>query len=136
MSVETRNPSGFAPTTSSQVAIARGTRIVYLSGQVALDARGEVVSRRDLAAQAEQAYLNVGAALKAVGATFQDVAKMTVFVVDWTPAKIESLVAARCAADGSASDAKRPMTLIGVAALRDAGLPDRGRSGSPVVDWT
>ena len=130
MSVETRNPSElFAPTTyfASRDRSRHTDRLPVRTGR--LDARGEVVGRGDLAAQAEQAYLNVGAALKAVGATFQDVAKMTVFVVDWTPAKIESLVAARCASGAdrlrreAADDPDRRCR------SRDAGLPDRGRSG-------
>lgn len=123
MSVETINPNGvFEPSTYSQVAVAQGTRTIYLSGQVALDAHGSLVGKSDLASQSEQAYLNVGAALKAVGATFQDIAKMTVYVVDWTPDKMEQLVSgAMSAAERIGFDAKRPMTLIGVASL---GSPD------------
>lgn len=45
MPVETLNPDGlFKPGTFSQVSIARGTRTVYLSGQVALDAQGALVA--------------------------------------------------------------------------------------------
>ena len=123
MSVEVMNPPGvFAPTTYSQVAIARGTKTIYLSGQVALDARGEVVGKGDLAMQAEQAYLNVGAALAGAGARFRDVAKLSVYVVDWRPEKMEQLVAgAMRAAERIGFDARRPITLVGVAAL---GAPD------------
>lgn len=79
---------------------------------------GELVGKGDLAAQAEQAYLNVGAALRGVGATYQDIAKMTVYVVGWSPDKMEQLVTgAMRAAQRIGFDASRPMTLIGVAAL-------------------
>lgn len=119
MSVETVNPNGvFKPTTYSQVSIARGTKTIYLSGQVAMDEHGVVVGKGDLAAQAEQAYLNVGTALKGVGATFQDIAKLTVYVVGWTPDKMEKLVAgAMRTAPKIGFDPKRPITLIGVASL-------------------
>jgi len=119
MPVETLNPNGlFKPDTYSQVAVAQGARTIYLSGQVAMDAQGSVVGKGDLAAQVEQAYLNVGTALAAVGATFQDIAKLTVYVVDWTPDKMEKLMTgALRAAERIGFDAKRAITLIGVAAL-------------------
>jgi len=61
--------------------VARGSRIVFVSGQVALNADGQLVGERDLAAQAAQAFRNLLAALRAVGATAADVAKMTWYVV-------------------------------------------------------
>jgi enamine deaminase RidA (YjgF/YER057c/UK114 family) len=44
----------------------------------------------DLAAQVEQCYLNIGIALVEVGGSFDDVAKLTFYVVDWTPDKMPS----------------------------------------------
>ena len=41
------------------MAVATGTRTVYLAGQVARAADGTPVGAGDLAAQVEQAYLNV-----------------------------------------------------------------------------
>lgn len=75
-----------------------------------------------LAAQVEQAYTNVAVALEGVGAGFDDVARLTVYVVDWTPDKMAALVdgATRVAAS-KGIDLIRPITLIGVAAL---GEPD------------
>ncbi|HEU4328733.1 MAG TPA: RidA family protein [Roseiflexaceae bacterium] len=119
MAISLINPDGlFAPDTYSQVAVATGTKIVYLAGQVALDEQGNIVGPGDLAAQAEQAYRNVAIALRGSGATFADVAKLTVYVVDWRPDKMEQLVAGamRVAADFG-FDPRRPITLIGVAAL-------------------
>ena len=46
----------------------------------------------DLASQSEQAYPNVAAALNAAGASFNDVAKVMAYVVDWIPEKMEQLV--------------------------------------------
>jgi enamine deaminase RidA (YjgF/YER057c/UK114 family) len=79
MTVTYLNPEGLAePQGYQQVAIATGSRMVFLSGQVSDDATGAVVGEGDLAAQAEQALRNVGVALAAAGATWDDVVKTTV----------------------------------------------------------
>lgn len=124
MSVELSNPRGiFQPSTYSQVAVATGTRTVYLSGQVAIDEQGNVVGKGDLTAQAEQAYLNVAGALKGVGASMNDVAKITVYVTAWTPDKMQHLVAgATRAAQTIGFDPRKTMTLIGVASLSSPDL--------------
>src|SRR3712207_6886234 len=92
MPIQLSNPSGIpAPEFYRQVAVATGSRTVYLAGQVARTADGEPVGAGDLAAQVEQAYLNVATALAAVGGTFDDVAKLTIYVVDWSPEKLADL---------------------------------------------
>lgn len=103
-----------------QVAVATGSRTVYLAGQVAIDSKGSTVGVGDLAAQVERCYLNVASALAAVGATFEDVVKLTVYVVDLTPDKLVLF------GQGIARAASRmgttplaPMTGIGVSALAD-----------------
>lgn len=123
MTIELINPDGLPkPEAYVQGAIASGSRTVYLSGQVARNAEGEAVGEGDLAAQVEQAYLNVATALESVGGSFDDVAKLTVYVVDWTGDKMEGLIAgvARVAERLGVNPVK-PTTLIGVAAL---GEPD------------
>jgi enamine deaminase RidA (YjgF/YER057c/UK114 family) len=95
-----------------QVAVAEGTKLVFVAGQVAWE------TGLDLADQVEQAYVNVAAALAAAGGTFDDVAKLTVYAVDWKPEKMPALLDG--IARGSAkigTTAKPPATLIGVAAL-------------------
>ena len=78
MNVSLLNPDGvFKPDTYYQVAIGTGSKIVCLSGQVAIDERGHVVGEGDLAAQAEQAYRNVFHALAGAGASFEHVVKVT-----------------------------------------------------------
>ncbi|MDQ0401857.1 RidA family protein [Streptomyces sp. NPDC000349] len=101
-----------------QVSVASGTRLVFVAGQVAWDADGVTVGEGDLAAQVEQSYVNVGTALAAAGATFADVAKLNVHVVDWTPDKMPLLLEgiARAAARLGETPAA-PATLLGVAAL-------------------
>ena len=80
-------PQGFM-----HVGIASGSRIVFLAGQVAQDGDGNLVGAGDLAAQVEQAIVNVAAGLDAAGATFEDVAKTTIYVVDWDEPKMEQLM--------------------------------------------
>ena len=89
---------------------------------MARDAEGEPVGAGDLAAQVEQAYRNLAAALRGVDAGFEHVAKLTVYVVDWHPDKMGELITGAVrAAEDLGLDIIRPITLIGVAAL---GEPD------------
>lgn len=123
MPVELINPAGLpTPEHYSQVAVATGSRTVYLAGQVARTADGEPVGPGDLAAQVEQALLNVATGVAAAGGTFDDVAKLTFYVVDWSPEKLAGIGegAGRAAARLGVNPVK-PVTLLGVAAL---GEPD------------
>jgi enamine deaminase RidA (YjgF/YER057c/UK114 family) len=94
-----------------------------MAGQVAWDADGGTVGVGDLAAQTERCYLNVATALAAAGATFDDVVKLTLSVVDWTPDKL-ALVGEgvpRAAATLGVTPVA-PLTGIGVSALAEPGL--------------
>ncbi len=124
MTVELIDPPGLpAPGIYRQMAVARGSRTVYLAGQVARTAEGEPVGPGDLAAQAEQAFLNVATALEAAGGTFDDVAKLTLYLVDWSPDKLEALGEGVARAAGRIGrDLTRPVTLIPVAALAEPDL--------------
>lgn len=111
------NPEGYA-----QMSIATGSRLVFISGQVARDTDGSPVGAGDLAAQAEQVYENLHAAVDAAGGTFADIAKLTIYVVDYEPEKMGPLVEGAMRAAGRLGfDPVRPVTLVGVAAL---GEPD------------
>ena len=123
MAVELINPDGLPkPEVYRQMSIATGSRLVFLAGQVARDADGNRVGEGDLAAQVEQAYLNVATALAAAGGSFDDVAKLTVYVVDWSPEKMPLLgEGVGRAAAKLGVDPVKPIALLGVAAL---GEPD------------
>lgn len=73
------------PPTYTPVVAARGGRTIYVSGQVPVNEKGELVGKGDLAAQAEQVFHNIDTALKGAGATFADVVKITSFVVGYKP---------------------------------------------------
>jgi enamine deaminase RidA (YjgF/YER057c/UK114 family) len=124
MAVEVFNPEGLPQADMyRQVAVATGTRTVFVAGQVARTANGEPVGPGDLAAQVEQAMVNVAVAVEAAGGTFADVAKLTVYVVDWQPEKMAQLGegAMRAAARASV-DPLKPITLIGVSTLAEPDL--------------
>ncbi|MET8676331.1 RidA family protein [Streptomyces sp. NPDC004647] len=119
MAITLANPEGLTKVDLyRQVSVATGSKLVFIAGQVAWDADGVTVGEGDLAAQVEQCYLNVGTALAEVGASFDNVAKLTVYLVDWTPDKMPLFVegVARAAAKLGVTLAP-PLTGVGVAAL-------------------
>ncbi|MFD7608110.1 RidA family protein [Streptomyces mirabilis] len=66
----------------SDVVEVTGGRLVFITGQMALDAKGELVGSGDLPAQMEQVFKNIETALEAVGADFSHVVKLTVLSVE------------------------------------------------------
>jgi enamine deaminase RidA (YjgF/YER057c/UK114 family) len=119
MAITLVNPTGL-PTIDvyRQVSIASGSKLVFIAGQVAWDADGVTVGEGDLAAQVEQCYLNIATALAGAGASFDDVAKLTVHVVDWTPDKMPWLLEGITRASATLGVTPvPPATLLGVAAL-------------------
>jgi enamine deaminase RidA (YjgF/YER057c/UK114 family) len=123
MSVELLNPDGLPKSdVYYQMAVATGSRMVFVAGQVARTADGQRVGTGDFAAQVEQAYLNVATALAAAGGSFDDVAKVTLYIVDWSGDKLAALgEGVQRASARLGVDLIKPVTLIGVAAL---GEPD------------
>lgn len=119
MAITLVNPGGLpAIDAYRQVSIATGSRLVFIAGQVSWNADGVTVGEGDLAAQTERCYLNIGTALAGAGASFDDVAKLNIHVVDWTPDKMPALMEgiSRAAAKLGVTAAP-PATLLGVAAL-------------------
>lgn len=74
---ELETPPGY-----SQIVDVVGSRLIFLSGQAAFDATGNLVGGENLEAQADQAFKNVSVALASVGCTAANVVKLTVFVRD------------------------------------------------------
>jgi len=54
--------------------------MIFVSGQVGFDPQGNIAG--DFRQQTEQIFKNLDIALKAAGATFQDVVKMNIYVLD------------------------------------------------------
>ncbi|MCM5687761.1 RidA family protein [Sinorhizobium meliloti] len=78
-------PNGY----STAVIVPREGRVAYISGQGGQDSSGALSP--DFAVQVQQAYANLRTALDALGARPDQVAKLTVFVVDHDMSKLEVL---------------------------------------------
>ncbi|GAA2835532.1 hypothetical protein GCM10020220_025500 [Nonomuraea rubra] len=84
--------------------------------------RATGVGEGDLAPRSSRRTSTSATALAAAGGSFDDVAKLTVYVVDWTPDKMPLLgEGIMRAAAKLGIDPVKPITLLGVAAL---GEPD------------
>jgi enamine deaminase RidA (YjgF/YER057c/UK114 family) len=81
-------PALHKPMGYTHVVEAVPRRTVYISGQVAFDQNGALVGPGDLKAQTEQVFRNLKAALESCGATLEDVAKITVFMLDATQIQV------------------------------------------------
>lgn len=116
MTIARSNPPGLStPTGYSHLAVVSAGRQLHISGQVALDAQGNVVGKGDIGAQAEQVFANLKLALAAGGADFSHVFKLVTYVVNLTPDKLPPVRAARAKYFG---DGPYPAsTLVGVTAL-------------------
>ena len=84
MSLELINPDDLPiPEMYTQVVVATGSKLVFVSGQQPEDIHGKLVGHGDFAAQARQAFGNLGRALNAAGARPEQVCKITIYIVDY-----------------------------------------------------
>jgi 2-iminobutanoate/2-iminopropanoate deaminase len=80
---ERLNPPGVSAPGANYSHVARVGSTLYISGQVAIDAEGNLVGRGDAEAQAEQCLRNLEAILEHFGGTPDDVMKITVYITNW-----------------------------------------------------
>jgi enamine deaminase RidA (YjgF/YER057c/UK114 family) len=73
------HPAGY-----THVVEVTAGRPVYIAGQIALDPTGALVGPGDIGAQTRQVFDNLQAALQAVGAGFEQLVKLTYYLVDAT----------------------------------------------------
>lgn len=119
MTLELINPEGLSsPLSYTHVVAATGSRLVFVAGQVADDADGNLVGYDDLAAQAHQAFANIGRALAAVGARPDHVAKLTIYVVGHRVEYLPVISEARVAVFGHHKPAD---VIVGVETLAEPG---------------
>lgn len=62
--------------------VARNGKHVYVAGQTAMDASGNLVGKGDVEAQTRQVFENIRKCLEASGATFAHVVKINVYSTD------------------------------------------------------
>ena len=78
------NPDGMHrnPAFSQAVVVINPAATVYIGGQNAVNAQGEIVGKGDLAAQTEQIFANLRIVLETAGASLHDIVKWTMFIVE------------------------------------------------------
>lgn len=111
------NPTSWpAPPGYSHAVTTGGGRLIFVSGQVPLDTAGQLVGGTDFDSQAKQVFENLKTVLAAAGASFDDVIKMTYFVVGLDANRVKSLRAIR---EGvfSSKERRPASSLLGVQAL-------------------
>ncbi len=75
-------PAAIGPYSQAVVVPVGNQRMVFCSGQIALDPATGAVIEGDVGAQTRQVLENLGAVLAAAGASFADVVKTTIFLAD------------------------------------------------------
>jgi enamine deaminase RidA (YjgF/YER057c/UK114 family) len=121
MGLERVTPAGlFKPAAYTQVVVARGRRMVFIAGQVSIDAEGKLVSAGDFAGQVKQVFANLRTALAGAGATPADVSKITIYIVNYKPELRLLIGEARAGLFGATT--LPASTLVGVQALAEPGF--------------
>ncbi len=84
------NPDGlFKSPAFTQVVVTHGNvRTVYVGGQDAVDASGNIVGKGDIGKQTEQVLKNVETALAAGGAGLEHLVKCNVYLVQGQPLQL------------------------------------------------
>jgi 2-iminobutanoate/2-iminopropanoate deaminase len=80
------NPSSLFPSLPhgfSQVVVASGRKMVFISGQTAWDVRKNIVGGDSLLEQARQVLRNVEAAIEVTGGTLKDVVALWIYIVNY-----------------------------------------------------
>jgi len=109
-------PSGY----TQVVVVAQPSKLIYVSGQTARNAAGELVGKGDLRAQVTQVMENLKSALAAAGATMADIIKLNYYVVNLKSDQVPIIREVR----GKYLPMEHPpaATLIGVTALAQEDL--------------
>jgi enamine deaminase RidA (YjgF/YER057c/UK114 family) len=111
---EFKNPPELSkPNGYTHVVVVNRGKLVFISGQVGLNSKGEISP--DFAAQTKQAFANVKVALAAAGAAPRDLVRLNYYVVGLNHDKLMALREAR----DSVIDKQHPpaSTLAGVQSL-------------------
>ena len=83
LSIIRSNPSELGtPPGYSQIVEVRAGRMIFISGQTALDRDGNLVGKSNFAVQATQVFQNLSVALQERGCDPSNLVKLTVFLTD------------------------------------------------------
>lgn len=113
------NPPALHPAPGfSHIAVGTGQRLIFFAGQVALDPDFNIVGGDDLRAQTVAAMRNLEIAVKAVGATWDDIVRRTIYTT--SPTEFEVIADAITEVTAGANDPAQ--TIAGVTGLALPGL--------------
>jgi enamine deaminase RidA (YjgF/YER057c/UK114 family) len=108
------NPEELHPAPGfSHVTEAKGTRLVYFAGQLALDQEFGILGGDDLGEQTKAAMRNLETAMKAVGVGWDDIVRRTIYTLH--PTEYEVITATIDEVTGGADYPAQ--TIIGVTGL-------------------
>lgn len=100
--------------------VPAGSSIAYIAGQVAFAKNGDLIGKGDLGKQAEQCFANIRDTLTALNAQPEDIAKMTMYVVDYKP---EDLAVVSEAGEKVFGE-RWPVTATSLFGVQALGFPD------------
>ena len=69
------------PAFTTVVVVTSPVKTIYIGGQNAVDATGQIIGKGDIRLQAEQVFKNLQAALAAVGGSLENVVKWNILIV-------------------------------------------------------
>lgn len=104
----------------SQVVVATGQRVVYLSGQVAWDEKENLVGEGDVGEQARQSLRNIQHGLAATGGGMTDVVSLRIYLVQHDRANNAAISGAL--REFFSSDAQPATTWVSVQGLANPGF--------------
>ncbi|MEO2202996.1 RidA family protein [Paenibacillus pabuli] len=113
------NPSTLTQTVTdliSQIVIIPASPLAFISGQVALNEKGELIGKGDYLLQARQVFANLKLALEAIDTEAKSIVQMRIYVVNHKPEWIDSIFQAGFEVFGEGWP-KTASTFIGVQAL-------------------
>ncbi|CAN5808920.1 hypothetical protein BH18ACI4_BH18ACI4_21930 [soil metagenome] len=124
----------------SQAAAVNSGRLVFISGQVAVDPRGQLVGRADFRTQAVQVFVNLRSALRAGGADVSDIISIDTHLLNLadlpTYREVRQAFLLSRKNPPPTSTTLRVVGLVTEGALLDvsaiAVVPDRSEGASPV----
>ena len=118
MSRQSFQPADLFPSADygfAQVVAAEGKKMVFCAGQTAWDKDNNIIGGDDLGAQMAKTLENIGIALAEVGATLDDVCRLTIYIVDYNPGMLDTIAGELHKA--FKRDALPANTLLGIQAL-------------------
>lgn len=80
--VAIRSPKVWEPPPKTWSQALKAGNLLFIAGQVGLDAKQKLVGRGDALAQARQAFRNIKALVEAAGGTMEDIVRLTLYVTD------------------------------------------------------